>query len=65
MDRSEEDGVVLSHHLKEVKQQPSDQAVVHTGSPDQMDVREQPTPGHEGNSGEESDTDLETDGTLR
>lgn len=65
MDQSEEDSVVLNHHRKEVEQQPSDQSVVHAGSPDQMEVREQPTRGQEGDSGEELDTDLETDGTLR
>lgn len=65
MDQSEEDSVVLDHHQKEVEQQPSDQSVVHAGSPDQMEVREQPTRGQEGDGGEELDTDLEADGTLR
>lgn len=54
MDQREEDSVVLDDPQQEVEQQPSDQPVLHAGSPDQME-----------DNGEERDTDLETDGRLR
>lgn len=60
MDQCEEDSAGLQ---REEEQQPSDdQSVVPTGSQDQTEDKEKPTQGQEADSGDEWDTDLETDG---
>ncbi|KAF3849831.1 hypothetical protein F7725_019550 [Dissostichus mawsoni] len=46
---------------EEEEQQPSDQSDLLTGSQDQVEDEEKPSQGQEGNSGDEWDTDLETD----
>lgn len=55
MDQSEE---------VEEGQQPSDQSVPTTGVQDGMESQERQTQGQEQDSGEEYDTDLETEGRL-
>lgn len=60
MDQREEDSVALDDPQQEVEQQPSDQPVLHAGSPDQMEDKEDKE-----DSGEEWVTDLETDSRLR
>ncbi|XP_044026118.1 leucine-rich repeat-containing protein 74A-like isoform X2 [Siniperca chuatsi] len=63
MDQWEEDCVdlQLNEEQQEEEQQPSDQSVLPTGSQDQMEDKEKPPQGKEGDSGDEWDTDLETD----
>ncbi|XP_039637592.1 leucine-rich repeat-containing protein 74A-like isoform X1 [Perca fluviatilis] len=57
MDQWEE----ISEEEEEEEQQLSDQSVLPTGSQDQLEDEEKPTQAQEVNSGDEWDTDLETD----
>ncbi|KAK5853003.1 hypothetical protein PBY51_006827, partial [Eleginops maclovinus] len=54
-------GVMMDQCEEEEEQQPSDQSVLLTGSQEQVEDQETPTQGQESNSGDEWDTDLETD----
>lgn len=72
MDQREEDRAALQlseepqeEEEEEQQQHPSRQSVLPTGSQDQMGDKDEPAQGQRGNSGDEWDTDLETDGRLR
>ncbi|KAK1889510.1 Leucine-rich repeat-containing protein 74A [Dissostichus eleginoides] len=52
---------MMEQFEEEEEQQPSDQSDLLTGSQDQVEDEEKPSQGQEGNSGDEWDTDLETD----
>ena len=58
-------GVIMEQFEEEEEQQPSDQSDLLTGSQDQVEDEEKPSQGQEGNSGDEWDTDLETDSRLK
>lgn len=56
---------MMEQFEEEEEQQLSDQSDLLTGSQDQVEDEEKPSQGQEGNSGDEWDTDLETDSRLK